>query len=416
MLKRILLSLIAIPVFYGLMFAITSKISAEAAMNALGESQAPEEAQRLAANASLVGWWKFENNLLDTSTYNNGGDTISDLLYVDGKYGTALKFDGSNYVEVADDPSLEPEYITLEAWVRSGQTPGTHRYVVSKYLPEKSGSYSSYALYTGGTGGLVFYIGNTSWVKFSSAVTEDKIWDGQWHHVAGTYDGKTIRLYVDGSPVGDDVSVTDTIYYDANTSGHLYIGSYNSSALRFIGDIDNVKIWNRALTEEEISTDLNGSGYTWEHRENEATQYQNQGQNGAQNGTDNEFPTETPVQTKTAAQTGDGGDEVVIESGDKVRGDEGVGDVNQVQNSDCQAWDEWCVDPVETPETEPEESASETPESADVVLESGDMVRGNEGQGSTVQTCDTPDYTGECPYGDYNPTDTESTANGNSAK
>lgn len=80
-----------------------------------------------------------------------------------------------------------------------------------------------------------------------------------------------------------------------------------------------------------------------------------------------------------------GGADIVIESGDKVRGEEGQGEVNMIQNTDCNAWDEWCLESDETTPTQLQESTTEESGAGDLVLESGDKVRGDEGQGLTNQ-------------------------------
>jgi hypothetical protein len=118
-------------------------------------------------------------------------------------------------------------------------------------LPDKPGSYSSYGLYTGASGGLRFYIGySTSWVASPDAGTG--IWDGKWHHVAGTYDGSAVKLYVDGVQVGGAGSTTLDIYYYFGT-GNLFIGAYTATSHLFSGIIDEVRIWGTALTATQLN-------------------------------------------------------------------------------------------------------------------------------------------------------------------
>ncbi|MBA7558226.1 hypothetical protein ES705_51021 [subsurface metagenome] len=75
-----------------------------------------------------------------------------------------------------------------------------------------------------------------------------EIWDGEWHHIAGTYDGSNLRLYVDGSEVGSGKSVSKTIGYSA---GDLFIGSYGMGYY-FDGLIDEVRIWSSALEASQL--------------------------------------------------------------------------------------------------------------------------------------------------------------------
>ena len=199
----------------------------------------------------LVGLWHFDGDALDSS--GNGLDgslSLSGASFVVDGFGQALNVDGAGWVQVPDSSLLEPSEITVEAWVKRLGSPGGAKYIVSKYLPNKYGSYSSYGLYTG-SGGIRFYIGYTSsWIG-SPQASAAAVWDGSWHHVAGTFDGSNIKLYLDGIPVDVATSTIQDIYYFG--TGNLYIGAYtNSSYLAFSGTIDEVRIWKVALTVEQL--------------------------------------------------------------------------------------------------------------------------------------------------------------------
>jgi hypothetical protein len=224
-------------------------------------------AAAIGPDPGLVGLWRFNDNALDSSVNANHG-TVYGASYVTSQMGKALSFDGSDYVIVPDSSSLEPNRITVEAWVKSTGTPGTYRYIVSKYLPNKPGSYSSYGLYTGSSGGLRFYVGLSSgWVASPDAGTG--VWNGNWRHVAGTYDGSAVKLYVDGVQVMGAGSTTQDIYYHA--TGDLFIGGYTSTSYFFSGEIDEVRIWSSALSASQlgditpptitITTPANGAAY-----------------------------------------------------------------------------------------------------------------------------------------------------------
>lgn len=207
------------------------------------------------ASPQLVGRWTFDNGTANDSSGNgNNGALFGSPTFVDSPMVQAIDLNGSQYVEVPDSSTLEPAAVTVEAWVKADSSPGAYRHIVSKYLPEKAGSYSSYGLYTGSSGGLYFYIGNMSTYKLSPGLASSAIWDGNWHEVAGTYDGTDVRLYVDGAEVGGGTSVVTDIYYSDTTSGDLFIGVYGrpSEPLPFVGEIDEVRIWNGALTLDQL--------------------------------------------------------------------------------------------------------------------------------------------------------------------
>lgn len=198
----------------------------------------------------IVGDWHFDENdggvAYDNSGYGNSG-AITGAAWASGKYNPGLGFDGNDKVVVSDSTSLEPINVTLEVWVKKDGTPGAYKYIAGKSF---SGNNGSYNLYTGGSGGLRFYIGysTTQWIPSPDAGTG--VWDGNWHHIVGTYDGVKVRLYKDGVEVGSGTSTTQSIEY--NTS-NFYIGSYGNG-FYFSGLIDEVRVYSRDLSGAEILT------------------------------------------------------------------------------------------------------------------------------------------------------------------
>ena len=209
----------------------------------------------------LVGLWHFDENTgttaFDSSGYDNDG-TLTNMsppgCWVSGMFGNALSFDGvDDYVLVDNTSSIAPSSITVEAWVKPLGTPGTYKYIISKYYVLKAGAWSSYAFYTGSTGGLYFYIGGETTYRLSPNAGTG-IWDGEWHHIAGTFDNASdiLKLYVDGVLVpGTPSGTAGAIGYD---TGDLYFGTYRfpNGSWCFSGTIDQVRIWDGALTESDI--------------------------------------------------------------------------------------------------------------------------------------------------------------------
>ncbi|HUT96047.1 MAG TPA: TasA family protein [Candidatus Paceibacterota bacterium] len=191
----------------------------------------------------MVLYLPLNNDLLDQSGNNNDG--INDgATFISGKISDGLSFDGNDNVTVADASSLNPSQITLEAWVKNSETPGAYKYIIDKHY---SGSFASYAFYTGSSGGLRFYIGHSGGFVLSPAVGAG-IWDNNWHHVVGTYDGSKVRLYVDGAEIGSGTATTVNITYNSN---NFYLGSYGNG-FYWKGLIDEIKIYDKALDFSEV--------------------------------------------------------------------------------------------------------------------------------------------------------------------
>jgi hypothetical protein len=192
----------------------------------------------------LVGLWHFDTDANDSTANHNDGTLKGNAYFTTGNFDNAVSLDGSgDYVEVPDSTFLRPSNVTVECWVKSS-TIKSYQYIVAKYY---AGGNASYGLYTGSSTGLFFYVSDGGYALSNDAGT--RVWDGNWHHIAGTYDGSTLRLYVDGSEVGTEKSVTKTIGYN---TGNLYVGSYGAGYY-FTGLIDEVRIWSSALTAGQLN-------------------------------------------------------------------------------------------------------------------------------------------------------------------
>lgn len=213
----------------------------------------------------LVGWWPMNEGsgqvVHDWSGHgNNGmlgstsGADANDPTWVKGVFfGSALNFDGLNdYVSIPSSASLQPQRLTVDAWVRASATPGKFRYIVS------NGSIdcltSAYGLYTGVNGGLAFFIADSPTHYYVTPEAPLSLYDGQWHNVGGTFDGKTVKLFVDGNLIGSTAAPA-TIDYDLTDHSSKfgdYDGTCGSDALTLAGDIDGVQIWSQALPIDTI--------------------------------------------------------------------------------------------------------------------------------------------------------------------
>jgi hypothetical protein len=227
---------------------------------------APAGAQ--AQSFPLVGWWPMNEGSGQTvrdwsGKGNNGylGSTpqadANDPSWIRGVFlGSALRYDGvDDFLTIPSSSALEPQRLTVSAWVRNDGTPGEFKYIVAKGAV--ACYHSSYGMYTGAGGGLQFYVAGASTVTASPAASAS-VWDGKWHNVAGTYDGSKVRLYVDGVQVGTGTGTTAAIDYTLPAST-LQLGDYgdgtspcDAGALNLKGDIDGVQVWSQALQVDKI--------------------------------------------------------------------------------------------------------------------------------------------------------------------
>jgi len=211
------------------------------------------------AASGPVGVWKLDEGsgtaARDSSGNGNNGVLSGGATWVPGVFGSAVALDGSTgEVKVTDNNALEPATaVTVSAWVKAVGSPGTYRYIVAKGGNQCIAA--SYGLYTGLNGGLEFYVSQHHGATFGlSPDAGQGVWDGNWHLAIGTYDGTTIRLYIDGVQVGSGTPQTGALEYLLQSSNDFYIGNYPScQPHHFQGDVDEVMVWARALSAAEIT-------------------------------------------------------------------------------------------------------------------------------------------------------------------
>lgn len=213
--------------------------------------------------AGLVSWWRSEGDAGDNWSDNHG--TTSAWAFGAGKVGRGF---ASPTVTVPDAASLRVTGgLTLEAWVNPSATSGTSaRTIVSKFgystwIPV--GNQNAYWLGTTNNGRVFFTISTASPARTNmTLVTSQALPTNQWSFVVATYDGARLRLYLDGVLVGSVAHAGGISPGTAplgiggipGTSGRVTYppGSYQQFTSRFMGLLDEVSLYNRALTDAEI--------------------------------------------------------------------------------------------------------------------------------------------------------------------
>ena len=231
------------------------KVTAEDAAGNVGPASNEATATVTApATVGLVAAYGFDEGsgttTADQSGNGNGG-TLANTTWAgagSGKYGNALSFNGtSSLVTVAHSSSLNlTTAVTMEAWVRPTTVTGWRTVM----LKERSGYYG-WAMY-----------GNTDSNRPSANVYTSTDHDlrgtaqlaaNTWTHLAATYDGTVIALYVNGTQAATVLASGSII----SATGSLRIGGNTIWGEYFNGLIDEVRVYNRALTAGEIQTDMN---------------------------------------------------------------------------------------------------------------------------------------------------------------
>ncbi len=197
--------------------------------------------------SGLIGWWTFDGEdivggrLRDRSASGNNGSLINiatSTFYAEGKLGQAGKFDGTNdYAQLGTIGALSR--LTISAWIKRTGGFGTsdqQRIIMSDSLG------TSFGFYIQGTNRLELGQPGTGGVQATSGA----ITDTNWHHVAVSYNGSNATFYVDGVAVGSPA-------YAVSFSSNTYSLARAAYGGFLHGYLDDVRVYNRALTAGEIT-------------------------------------------------------------------------------------------------------------------------------------------------------------------
>jgi len=206
-----------------------------------------------AADPDLVGSWRFDEGsgttAFDSSGNGNDGNVVGDALWVPGKFGGALEFNGSNTSVVAPFIPLDSRSFTITMWVNPVLY--TSEQVVFSQTESRTTNVSMhYRIYGPGSGRIRmgFYSND-----LDTTTTLD---ENNWYHITFWYDfeNQNRRIYVNGV---QEAEASATPYLGA--SGDTVIGSWGTDQW-FRGIIDDVRIYSRALTDAEILGVISGGG------------------------------------------------------------------------------------------------------------------------------------------------------------
>lgn len=165
----------------------------------------------------------------------------------------ALSFSGAQFVQVPGTETLQLQTaLTLEAWLRTASSVAIESIFMGKHSCGTDNGYFLEIYSTSSDGAHTpnapaFYVGaNTNHVYGTTSIV-----DGQWHHVAGTWDGQTSKLYVDGVFVGSKA----TSYKNTNGLDFSLGAVTNGTCRAYTGVLDEVSVWSVVRTEAQIAAD-----------------------------------------------------------------------------------------------------------------------------------------------------------------
>ena len=201
---------------------------------------------------SVVGLWLFDEGkgkvASDSSGNRNDGEILGGPKWVEGKFDMALRFDGvDDFVKIASSESIKStsEALTVECWI----------------YPTDAANQGNIVEINGNSGWRLRYLTGNGLKIYDRANTNSIVKNGvaplnTWTHVAATGDDDALKLYANGEEIG----ATNKEFAPNLGGNHLTIGTCEEFNEYFVGIIDEVRILNRALTQDEIKSSMRGLG------------------------------------------------------------------------------------------------------------------------------------------------------------
>ena len=205
--------------------------------------------------SGLVGWWPFNGNANDESGNGNNG-TVTGAQLTNDRFGTnkAYSFNGnSDYIRMLNPGPLGITSRSVSVWVKTTDS-STYSIVVSWGGNDLSGQdfnlWSNYDC-----------IGFTFDINYSARTYNSNFTNGQWNHYVVVFDNSigstisSIKVYQNGSLLSTVcASTTNNGIINTVGSNPIYVGRYHGLSKDFLnGSVDDIGIWNRALTQQEVT-------------------------------------------------------------------------------------------------------------------------------------------------------------------
>jgi hypothetical protein len=187
-----------------------------------------------ATDPTLAACWEFEGNLNDASGNNNNG-TGTNVTFVAGQTGMGAMLASNSHIAIADTASMSPPTLTFEGWINPSELPGSG---LRMGVIDNDGSYGMFLQ----NGGVFCTMSAALQVTVPIALNV-------FTHVACTYDGTTVTMFVNGAQVG---TLGGGVALGAGGTNGSALGGNSPTGDTLVGIIDQFRVWNVARSADDI--------------------------------------------------------------------------------------------------------------------------------------------------------------------
>ena len=220
---------------------------------------------RRVATDGIIAHYKMNDDAADTEVFDSKLGNIAtasantDTLTGVGKINEALDFDSASedYVDCGNNSITKPtSQISIAFWMEAESAEDYARMVATHAKDNDNG----YGVKDNGAGKIIFLLDIDGGGGGASSVVSDSTYAiGSYQHVVCTYDGTTMKMYINGALQSDTETVSGSITYD---SGELVLGNVATQDRGFNGLLDDVRIYDRALSLAEVGSIYNSDSGT----------------------------------------------------------------------------------------------------------------------------------------------------------
>lgn len=204
--------------------------------------------------SGLIAWYPFNGSSNDqwTNKINPLETTAILTTSRSGENASAYQFNGQSFIDFGKNTQLTPKQISVSAWIKA-KTIGNEFNTIIR------ARFYGYFLYLQPNGKAYVNLHDTGTNSFNEVVTSKSVNDDQWHHLVFTFSDKKLSLYLDGVlQQSVSTSFPDIVY---GLTGVAIGKDGDADKWYFNGSIDDLAIWNRALTADEVSKIYKGEGF-----------------------------------------------------------------------------------------------------------------------------------------------------------